>query len=86
MIILYFNFHFIGSIVRLKNWLDEVLTYGWAYGSESGYKVGNKKVALALSVDIDEQEYTTQGKYNYTLAQLLFFFEVIFSYIKFDYQ
>ena len=35
---------------------------------------------------IDEQEYITQGKYNYTLAQLLAPFEVTFSYIKADYQ
>ncbi|MGQ8870548.1 hypothetical protein [Myroides sp. TSA_177.3] len=35
---------------------------------------------------MDEQEYTAQGKYKYTLAQLLARFEVTFSYIKADYQ
>ena len=28
-----------------KTWLDEVLTYGWAYGSQSGYKMGGRKIA-----------------------------------------
>ncbi len=32
----------------LKQWLDEVLTYGWAYGS-TGDKLKNKKFMLAVS-------------------------------------
>ena len=37
-----------------KKWLDEVSTYGWAYGSKIGYKVTGKKTALAISLGIDE--------------------------------
>lgn len=69
-----------------KTWLDEVLTYGWAYGSQSGYKMSNKKIGLAISAGIDEQEYSADGKYKYTLEQLLAPFEVTFNYIKADYQ
>ncbi|SFU18770.1 Putative NADPH-quinone reductase (modulator of drug activity B) [Algoriphagus locisalis] len=70
----------------LKKWLDEVLTYGWAYGSKSGYKLSGKKIALAMSVGIDENEYTQTGKYNYTLEQLTAPFELTFTYVKADYQ
>ncbi len=65
-----------------KKWLDEVLTHGWAYGSKSGYKVSGKKIALALSVGIDEQEYRPSEKYKYTLEELTRPFELTFEYIK----
>lgn len=41
---------------------------------------------FTLKRGIDEQEYTAQGKYKYTLAQLLAPFKVTFSYIKVHYQ
>ncbi|RYF98508.1 MAG: flavodoxin family protein, partial [Chitinophagaceae bacterium] len=40
----------------LKKWLDEVLTHGWAYGSKSGFRLGEKKIALAMSAGLDENE------------------------------
>lgn len=69
-----------------KKWLDEVLTYGWAYGSKSGYRVGGKKIALAVSVGIDEHEYSPKEKYKYTLEELLRPFELTFEYVKADYR
>ncbi len=69
-----------------KKWLDEVLTYGWAYGSKSGYKVSGKKIALAISLGADEEEYRPSEKYKYTLAELTRPFELTFEYIKADYQ
>ncbi len=44
-----------------------MLTYGWAYGSKSGYKVGRKRVTLAVSTSIDIREYAHDEKYKYTL-------------------
>mgnify|MGYP003583992921 CR=1 FL=1 len=66
--------------------MDEVLTYGWAYGSQSGYKVAGKKIAMALSVGIDEEEYRAGGKYKYNLRELTAPFELTFEYIKADYR
>lgn len=85
-IIFQFPFYWFNCPPLLKTWLDEVLTYGWAYGSKSGYKVGNKKIGLAITAGIDEKEYSTEGKYKYTLEQLLAPFEVTFNYIKADYK
>ena len=70
----------------LKKWQDEVLTYGWAYGSKSGYKVGGKKVTLAISAGIDEREYAHNEKYKYTLKELLRPFELTFEYIHADFR
>lgn len=70
----------------LKKWLDEVLLYGWAYGSKSGYKVAGKKIALSVSAGINEEDYSENGKYKYTLEQLTAPFKVTFNYIKADYK
>jgi len=69
----------------LKKWLDDVLTYGWAYG-KSGDKLKNKKVALAVTAGIKEDDYTDNGKYHITLKQLLSPFEVTFFYVNADYK
>ena len=69
-----------------KTWLDEVLTYGWAYGSQSGYKMGGKKIALAITAGIDEHEYAASGKYRYTVDELTRPFELTFEYVKADYR
>ncbi|MEZ0007637.1 putative NADPH-quinone reductase [Flavobacterium sp. 28YEA47A] len=85
-IIFQFPFYWFNCPPLFKKWLDEVLTYGWAYGSKSGYKMGGKKIALALSVGIDEEEYRADGKYKYNLRELTAPFELTFEYIKADYR
>src|SRR5690606_12725375 len=40
----------------LKKWIDEVVIYGWAFGSKSGYKIKGKKIALAISAGLNEHE------------------------------
>lgn len=68
----------------LKKWFDEVLIYGWAYGSK--YKLKGKKIALSLSTNGDENDYQPNGKHKYTLAQLTNPFDSSFNYIKADYK
>jgi len=85
-IVFQFPFYWFNCPPLFKQWLDEVLTYGWAYGSKSGYKVAGKKIALALSVGIDEHEYHSAAKYKYTLAELTRPFELTFEYVKADYR
>ena len=85
-IIFQFPFYWFNCPPLLKKWLDEVLTHGWAYGSKSGYKMKDKKVALAISVGIDEQEYTADGKYKYTLKELTAPFEITFRYVQAEYR
>lgn len=85
-IIFQFPFYWFSSPPLLKQWQDEVLTYGWAYGSKSGYKAGGKKIALAITAGIDEDEYQPGAKYKYTLQELTRPFELTFEYIRADYQ
>lgn len=85
-IVFQFPFYWFSSPPLLKKWLDEVLTYGWAYGSKSGYKMSGKKVALAISAGIDEEAYTKEGVYKYTLKELTTPLELTFNYIRADYR
>lgn len=85
-IIFQFPFYWFSSPPLLKKWFDEVLLYGWAYGSKSGYKAGGKKIALAITAGIDEEGYSESGKYKYTMEELTRPFELTFDYIKADYK
>ncbi len=85
-IVFQFPLYWFNCPPMLKKWLDEVLTYGWAYGSNSGYRVSGKKISLAISAGIDEEEYNPTGKYKYTLEQLTAPFELTFEYIRADYR
>ena len=48
--------------------------------------MGGKKIAMVLSVGVDEEEYRADGKYKYTLRELTAPFELTFEYIKADYR
>lgn len=85
-IVFQFPFYWFSCPPMLKQWMDEVLTFGWAYGSKSGYKAGGKQIALAITAGIDEEEYRAAGKYKYTLKELTAPFELTFAYIHADYK
>ncbi|WP_257962744.1 NAD(P)H-dependent oxidoreductase [Rothia dentocariosa] len=44
----------------LKQWCDEVLTYGWAYGSK-GKAFENKKLGIAVSLGAPAPEYSAKA-------------------------
>jgi putative NADPH-quinone reductase len=85
-IVFQFPFYWFNCPPLFKKWLDEVLTYGWAYGSRSGYKMAGKKIALAISLGIDEQDYRPSALYKYTIEELTRPFELSFEYVKADYR
>lgn len=68
-----------------KQWLDDVFTYGWAYGS-TGNKLKNKKIMLAVSAGIQSKDYSDTGRYQLSLNQALYPFELTALYVEADYQ
>jgi glutathione-regulated potassium-efflux system ancillary protein KefG len=58
----------------LKEWLDLVLEYGFAYG-ENGNALRGKKVLTAITTGGPQESYHAEGLNRYTIAQLLAPFE-----------
>lgn len=85
-VILQFPFYWFNCPPFLKKWIDDVLAHGWAYGKNSGYKLAGKKIALAVSAGIKEEDYRASGRYDYTLEELTRPFETTFKYVKSDYK
>ena len=85
-IVLQFPFYWFNCPPFLKKWIDEVLSHGWAYGRNSGYKLAGKKFALAITAGIKEEDYKASGRYDYTLEELTRPFEITFKYVKADYK
>ncbi|WP_337064639.1 NAD(P)H-dependent oxidoreductase [Rouxiella badensis] len=84
-IILQFPLYWFNCPPLLKKWLDEVLTYGWAYGSTSGYKLKGRKFALAVSAGIKQEDFTRDGRYRYSLEEILIPFEMTAKYVGAQY-
>ncbi|CAI0803739.1 General stress protein 14 [Serratia entomophila] len=84
-IVLQFPIFWFSSPPLLKKWLDDVLTYGWAYGSGSGYRMQGRKVALAVTAGIRAEDYAQDGRYKYPLEEIFRPFEVTANYVRADY-
>ena len=79
-VVLQFPVYWFNCPPLLKKWLDEVLAYGWAYGT-GGDAFKGRKVALGVTAGIRQEDFTAQGKWKFTLAQLLAPFDVTLNYI-----
>lgn len=69
-VVLQFPFYWYSTPSLLKKWEDEVLTYGWAYGS-NGDKLHGKELLIAVSTAGTEEYYTPSGRHKYTVPELL---------------
>ena len=85
-LIIQFPMYWFNCPPLLKKWFDEVLTYGWAYGSK-GNKLKDKKIALGISTGITNDgfdKFTPAG--SNTLDELTSPFRIMFAYTKSDYR
>ncbi|WP_165020221.1 NAD(P)H-dependent oxidoreductase [Dysgonomonas sp. ZJ279] len=69
----------------LKKWLDDTFTYGWAYGSK-GNKMKGKKIALAISAGIREEDLQKDKEWKVTIEELILPFKTTTRYTKSDYR
>lgn len=68
-IVFQFPFYWYSSPSLLKEWQDEVLAYGWAYGSQ-GTKLHGKEFMLAVSTGGPEAAYQSGGYNHYSMSEL----------------
>ncbi len=69
-IALQFPFHWYSVPGILKEWMDQVLSYGFAYGS-TGTKLNGKNYVLSTTVGGPVDAYGPEGYNTYTVEDLL---------------
>ena len=74
LIVLQFPFYWYSSPSLLKEWEDQVLTYGFAYGS-TGEKLKGKKLLVSITTGGPADAYNSQGYNHFTIAEFLRPFE-----------
>lgn len=85
-VIFQFPFYWFSMPPLLKRWLDEILLPGFAYGSTPDErKLTEKKFGAAISAGILEQDYCRDGRYRYTVEELLAPLAATVSYIGGEY-
>jgi putative NADPH-quinone reductase len=70
VIVLQFPFYWYSMPALLKEWLDLVLEYGFAYGSEGDRLVG-KSLLVATSAGGAQAAYSQQGRNQFPIRTLL---------------
>ena len=84
-LVLQFPVYWFSSPPLLKQWQDEVLTYGWAYGS-TGHALKGRKVGIAVSAGTPANDYQAGGAIGHTVAEALLSFRLAFEYCGADWQ
>jgi glutathione-regulated potassium-efflux system ancillary protein KefG len=69
-IIFQFPFYWYSMPGILKEWLDQVFTYGFAYGS-TGNKLKGKQFLVSMTIGGPEDAYRTGGYNNFLINDLL---------------
>lgn len=69
-IVLQFPFYWYSCPPLLKKWLDDVFTFGWAYGP-GGDRLQGKEFLLATTAGGTAKSYRSGGDNEYTVSELL---------------
>ena len=84
VVIFHHPFYWYSCPPLLKQWIDVVLEYNWAYGPHGGFLAG-KKAITALTAGGPRKVYCESGQNNYTISQFLRPFEQTAKLCKMDY-
>lgn len=84
-IVLQYPIYWFQAPSLMKHWMDNVLVYGWAYGN-GAYALENKNLRVVVSCGADSARYSEQGRYGYTLEQILAPIEVTAGYIHMNWE
>lgn len=69
-IVFQFPLYWYSTPALLKQWQDDVLTHGFAYGSK-GTCLKGKELMLALSAGSSEADYQADGRKGFTMTEVL---------------
>lgn len=80
-VVLQFPMYWYSSPALLKQWQDDVLAFGWAYGPADAQAMRGKEIAVAVTCGGDEHEYEPDGPHGCTMAQVLTPFKATADYV-----
>ncbi len=83
-IVLQFPFYWYSSPALLKEWQDQVLSFGWAYGP-NGNKLHGKELLVAITVGSASERYGRRNPVGYSPVELLSPFDATSSLIGVKY-
>ncbi|MCI1748151.1 MAG: NAD(P)H-dependent oxidoreductase [Acidipropionibacterium sp.] len=84
-IVLQFPFYWYSSPSLVKEWEDQVLEYGWAYGS-AGDALHGKELIVAASVGAQAADYAGTGPVGHSVEELLSPFDATSRLIGITYR
>ncbi|NGZ75149.1 NAD(P)H-dependent oxidoreductase [Saccharibacillus alkalitolerans] len=84
-IIFQFPFYWFNCPPLMKQWLDEVLLEGWAFG-EGSWLFRGKTIGLAVSTGLRDGDYSPNGDYLHEMNTLLLPFEMTARYLQSGYE
>ncbi|BBM54110.1 flavodoxin-like protein [Leptotrichia wadei] len=79
-IIIQFPLYWYTYTPLLKKWLDDVLSYNWAYGNE--YNLKGKNIGVAISIGGFESDYSKTGSVKFSMDEILIHFKATVEYVK----
>ncbi|ASB87257.1 NAD(P)H-dependent oxidoreductase [Bacillus sonorensis] len=79
-IVFQFPLYWYSSPPLLKKWLDHVLLYGWAYGT-NGTALRGKEFMVAVSAGAPEEAYQAGGSNHYSISELLRPFQATSNFV-----
>lgn len=84
-IIFQFPLYWFSSPAMLKEWLDKVFSYGFAYGHE-GTKLAGKAACIVISAGSPLSEYSTTGYNHYTIEEYLLPLKASIAYAGMEFK
>lgn len=80
-IIFQFPLYWYGAPAIFKRWLDEIMTFGWAYGA-GGDKLKGKELGVAVSCGGAQTEFSLEGYQMYSLEEYMRQYEGVAAFVQ----
>ena len=85
VIVLQFPMYWYSCPAVMKLWIDEVMQYGWAFGS-TGTALKGKTLVCASSQGGSAEDFTATGDYQYSVEEFYRPFEITAKFCKMAYD
>lgn len=85
VVVFQFPFYWYSCTALLRNWMEKVLTHGFAYGT-SGKALEGKKFILSFTIGGGKEDYTHEGQHRHPIEEFLYTFQQTAALCSMDYE